>query len=126
MLAINKFWLTVCHYLSFASPDPLCTFFSVSSMDISGLLCPLDSACAEGGGTFEGWKDSKIKVSISNRLFSAKLLQIYPMPRSEITIFPITTTYPIPPFGPQCCNCYYYAQDIVLPLMVPLYLSISL
>ena len=61
-----------------------------------------------------------------HRLFSAKLLQIYPMPRSEITIFPITTTYPIPPFGPQCCNCYYYAQDIVLPLMVPLYLSISL
>ena len=28
-----------------------------------------------------------------HRLFPAKLLQIYPMPRSEITIFPITTTY---------------------------------
>jgi len=68
MLATNKFWLKVCHYLSFASPDPLCTIFSVSSMDISGLLCPLDSACAEGRGTFGGWKDSKIRVPISQAL----------------------------------------------------------
>ena len=92
MLAINKFRLKVCHYLSFASPDPLCTFFSVSSTDVSGLLYPRIQPMQKGEGHLEDGRTAESEF-LFHRLFPAKLLQIYFMPRSEITIFPITTTY---------------------------------
>ena len=106
MLAINKFWLKVCHYLSFAPTDPLSPFFPVSSMDISGLLCPLASAHAEPQYEFGEGRTAKSEY-LFHRLFPAKLPQIYPIPRSKITIFPITTTYRIPPFWPQCYNSFF-------------------